>query len=172
MYPLFRRAFVFRSEGWAGNRDNVGVVDQAIDHGRSNHVIAKDAPPFFKRLTNGQDDGAMFVPPTDELEEEIGPPGIHGQIAELIEDQEVQSAEDSQAGAERMITVAAVNSSEEIGDGPKDHSLVRNARANADRDRKVRLPRTGGAEKQNMGLRGVVWVNGDPPRLPTGFPTP
>jgi hypothetical protein len=49
------------------------------------------ARPLFERLVGAQDNRAAFVALADDLEEQIGPALVDGQVAQLIHDQQVRS---------------------------------------------------------------------------------
>src|SRR5215472_3580007 len=102
--PLSGRSLVLGSKAGPINGDDVAVMEEPIQHRTGDHLVAaKDRAPFFEWFVRRQDDGAVLVEAADELEEEIGPPRIHGQIAKFIEDQELETADGIEPGAQRVI---------------------------------------------------------------------
>jgi hypothetical protein len=64
----------------SGHGDDVGVVDQAVDHGRGDHVVAEDLTPAAERLVAGDDQAGALVAGRDELEEQVGGLGLEGDV--------------------------------------------------------------------------------------------
>ena len=58
--------------GVALDVDAGGVVQQPVEDRARDHGVAKHLAPSSEAPVAGQQDGAAFVAPTDELEEEIG----------------------------------------------------------------------------------------------------
>ena len=73
--------------------DDVAVVRQAIKQ-RGGHLgIAEDGGPFPECEVGGDNDRGALVETADEMEEEL-PAGLgEGQIAELVEDDEVEAGQ-------------------------------------------------------------------------------
>ena len=116
-------------------------MEEPIQHRAGDDLVAaKDRAPFFEWFVRRQDDGAVLVETADELEEEISPPRIHGQIAKLIEDQELETADGIEPGAQRVIHGGGDEFVEDLRDRPKHHALVHRARADADGDRQMTFP--------------------------------
>jgi hypothetical protein len=65
-------AAVAESVAGAFEGDDVGVVDDAVDHGGGDDLISEDAGPGAERQIAGQDQGCVLVAGGDELEEEVG----------------------------------------------------------------------------------------------------
>ena len=56
-------------------------------------MIAEDAWPFAEGEIGGDDDRGALVEPADQMEEELATGLGEGQIAELLEDGEVEAGE-------------------------------------------------------------------------------
>lgn len=69
--------------GVALDGDDVGVVDEAVDHGGGDGVVAEDLAPAAEWLVAGDDDGGPLVAGGDELEEQVRGFGLEGQVADL-----------------------------------------------------------------------------------------
>ena len=74
------------------------MVKQPIKDGRGDHSIPKEFLPIGEALVGGDDRGALLIAIGDELEEEIGFPAVHGQVAGFIDDH--------QAGAQISLPLA------------------------------------------------------------------
>jgi len=65
---------------------------QPVEQRRGHFGIAEDAGPFAKGEVGRDDDGCAFVETADEVEQKL-PAGLsEGQIAQLVEDYEVEAA--------------------------------------------------------------------------------
>jgi hypothetical protein len=63
---------VFGAETVAGDRYDVRVVDQSVEHGRCEDGIGEHFAPQLERLVAGQDDRAAFVPLGNDAEDMVG----------------------------------------------------------------------------------------------------
>src|SRR6266852_4108961 len=63
---------VLEPVGIAPNVERDGVVEDAVQDGRSNDSVTEDVPPAAEALVAGEDHGAALVAAADELEEEVG----------------------------------------------------------------------------------------------------
>ncbi len=65
--------------GVAGEGEDLGVVDEAVDHRGRDDVVAEDfAPPTAEGHVAGDEDRALFVAGRDELEEQVRRVGVEG----------------------------------------------------------------------------------------------
>ena len=94
--------------------DDVGVVDQAVDHGGGNGVVAEDLTPAAERLVAGDDDAGGLVAGGDELEEQVGGLGLERDVAHFVDDDEGVA---SQAGDLGLEAAGAVGGGELVGPG-------------------------------------------------------
>ena len=86
--------------------ENVGVVNDAVDHGGGDGLVAEDAAPAGKRQVAGEDQRGVLVSAGDELEEQVGGVLLEGQVADFVDDDQAVAAEctslaDSVTGAVR-----------------------------------------------------------------------
>ena len=70
-------AAVAQPVGGAFEGDDVGVVDDAVDHRGGYDLVAEYAGPGAEGQVAGEDQGGVLVPGGDELEEEVG--GVLGE---------------------------------------------------------------------------------------------
>jgi hypothetical protein len=69
-------------------------MGQTVEERGGHLCITEDAGPFTERQVGGDDDGCPLIEAADQMEEEL-PAGLgEGQVAELVEDQEVEAAEE------------------------------------------------------------------------------
>ena len=69
------------------------MVGEAIEQCGRHLGIAEDAGPFAERQVGGDDDRGALVEPADQMEEQLPASLGEGQIAEFIEDDEVEPGE-------------------------------------------------------------------------------
>ena len=60
--------------------DDVGVVDESVDHGGGHDVVAEDFSPAAELLVAGDDHAGSFVSGGDELEEQVRRFGFEGDV--------------------------------------------------------------------------------------------
>ena len=61
------------------------MVDEAVDHGGGDHVVAEDLAPAAERLVGGDDEAGSFVAAGDDLEEQVGGLGLERDVADLVD---------------------------------------------------------------------------------------
>ena len=88
--------------GWAGGGDaaevavlepvavslegeDFGVVDEPVDHGGGDDVVAEDLAPAAEDLVTGDDQAGSFVAGRDELEEQVRGFGFEGDVADFVD---------------------------------------------------------------------------------------
>src|SRR5215472_16389340 len=64
--------------------DDVGVVDEAVDHGGGDGVVAEDFAPAAELLVAGDDQRCAFVAGADELEEQVRCLVFERDVADLV----------------------------------------------------------------------------------------
>ena len=73
--------------------DDLAMVGQTVEQGRGHLGVAEDGRPFAEGEVGGDDDRGALVEPAHEVEEQL-PAGLgEGQVAELVEDDEVAPGE-------------------------------------------------------------------------------
>ncbi len=73
--------------------EDVGVVDDAVDHRGGDGLVAEDAAPAGERQVAGQDERGVFVAGGDELEEQVRGVLLEGQVADLVDDDQSVAAQ-------------------------------------------------------------------------------
>lgn len=64
--------------GLALDVNNGAVMQDAVQDGGGNGDVCKDLVPLEEGLVGGKDGGRLFVPPGNELEEQIRALDVHG----------------------------------------------------------------------------------------------
>ena len=75
--------------------DDDGVVKQPVEQRGGDDGIAEDLAPFGKAAVGGEDHGALLVAGVDELEEQIAAAGDDRQVADLVDDEQREAAEEA-----------------------------------------------------------------------------
>src|SRR5271155_2796899 len=73
--------------------DDVAVMGEAIEERRGHLGIAEHARPFAEGEIGGDKDRGALVEPADEVEEKLAAGLGEGEIAEFVEDDEVEAGE-------------------------------------------------------------------------------
>src|SRR4051794_16442607 len=73
--------------------DNIAVMSQSIQQRGCHLGVAEDARPFGEGEIGGDDDRGALVEPADQMKEELAAGLGEGQIAELVEHDEVHAGE-------------------------------------------------------------------------------
>ena len=96
---------VLEAVGVAFEGDDVGVVDQAVDHRGGHDVVAEDFAPAAEGLVGGDDQRGPFVAAGDELEEQVGRFGFEGDVPDLVDDDQRVAAQAAQLVLEAPVVV-------------------------------------------------------------------
>jgi hypothetical protein len=88
---LTRLTFFFEPVAFAADVDDGGTVQQAVQGGGSQHgIVGEDLAPIAEGLVAGQGDGLLsLVALADDLEQQAGLQRVQGQVAHLIDDQQL-----------------------------------------------------------------------------------
>ena len=73
--------------------DDVAVMGEAVEERRGHLGVAEDARPFAEGEVGGDDDRGLLVEAADQVEQELAAGLGEGQVAELVEDDEVHPRE-------------------------------------------------------------------------------
>src|SRR3954468_5499027 len=118
--------------------DDVGLVGDAVNDGLGQAGVGEDLGPFAEREVGGDDQAAAFVAFGDDLKDELGGARGQGQVAQLIEADELGAgvaADDAGEFAARFGFLEFVGQSGERGEADAPALL---AGADGQRDREVR----------------------------------
>jgi hypothetical protein len=89
---------VLEPVGVASEGDDFGVVDEPVDHGGGDDIVAEDFSPASERLVGGDDHAGAFVAAGDELEEQVRRFGFERDVADLVDDDQRVAAEPEKLG--------------------------------------------------------------------------
>ena len=98
------------------------MVDESVDHRGGHDVVAEGLAPAAEWQVRCDDDRALLVAGRDELEEQVRGVGVEGDVADLVDDDELVAADLLSsassvpawwAPASRVIQLLAVSNSTE-----------------------------------------------------------
>ena len=128
--------------------DDFGVVDEPVDHGCGDHVVAEDLAPAAEDFVAGDDQARPFVAGGHQLEEQVCGFGFEGDVADLVDHQQGDSGQLGQFGLE---------SAGMVGLGEVGDPLGRGGEVNP-------VPGLAGPDRQadgQVGLAGAGWSQED-----------
>ena len=102
-------------EAVAGELEDGGVVDEAVDGGEGHGGIREDLAPFAEGLVGGDQQGSPLVSGTDEFEQDAGFGLVLGDIGEVVEDQQVVLVELGDGGFEGEFAAGDLQPLDEVG---------------------------------------------------------
>ena len=74
----------------APDRDDVAVVEKAIEDGGSHHGVAEHGAPFPDGSVGRHEHGAALIASADKLKEQVGGIGLERQVAKFVDDEELR----------------------------------------------------------------------------------
>ena len=81
---------IFHSIAWAFDDDGLCMMQEPVkDGGGKGAVVVEDAGPFFIGPVGGDNGSGLFITQAECLEKDVGALFIHGQIAKLIDKQQI-----------------------------------------------------------------------------------
>src|SRR6266566_3799755 len=91
--PGWHSGAVFEAPALVAGFDDFAMMGQAIEE-RGRHLgVAKHTGPIAKGQIGGDDDGSALVKPADQMKEQLAASLSEGQVAELVENDEVHARE-------------------------------------------------------------------------------
>jgi hypothetical protein len=83
--------------------DGDGVMKPAIEDGGGDHRIAEHLASGPEALIAAEDDGPALVAAQDELEEEVGALAVDGDVADLVDDEQLRLPRELEALVEPVL---------------------------------------------------------------------
>ena len=139
--------------GVAFQGDHLGVVDESVDHGGGDHVVAEDFAPAAEGFVAGHDQAGAFVAGGDELEEQVRRFGFERDVADFVDDQAGVAAEPDQLVLEPAGVVGVGEPVDPLGGGGEQDPVPGLAGADRQAGREVGLPVPGGPRNTTLSFR-------------------
>jgi len=112
------------SVGLVSCLQDVGAVGDTVEEGLAEAGVGEDRRPLRERQVGGDDDGGLLCPIGDDLEEHLGSDLGQGNVAHLIEGDQVPLLPSGESAAELAVVAGFDEFVDESGDGGESDSLV------------------------------------------------
>ena len=109
--------------------EDLGVVDETIDHRGGGHVVAEDLTPRGERLVAGDDHRRALVAARDEHEHQARGLGVERDVADLVADQQRDPLQAGELVVELALALRVREQCDPFGRGAKHDALAGEARA-------------------------------------------
>src|SRR6266581_1404196 len=150
-------AFLLEAVALALVVDDRRVMQEAVEDGGGDDPVAEHLAPDGEGLVRGDEDGALLVAAGDELEEQVGGQTVEGQVADLVDDEELGLDEELEPFLETALGVGPGEGGDESGGGGERGAVTESTRLEPDADGEVGLADARGTEEQD-----VVGVGDEP----------
>ena len=128
------------------------MVREPVQQGRRHAFALEDLVPVAEREVAGDQQAAAFVAVGEHLEQEFGPRAAERQIAEFIDDQQVDPVEFLQQCVQRELLLRLFELIHQSRCGEEPGADAFTAGGQAKCDRQVSLPSAGLAEQTDIGV--------------------
>src|SRR5438552_4548849 len=139
--------------GVALQREDFGVVDEAVDHRHGDYLISEDLAPARERLVRGDDHAGALVAGGYQAEHEVGGFRVERYVAYLVDDEHRDERQAARLGVEAVLALGLGEPGHPLGGTRKGDPVAGEAGPDRDRDRKMRLARAGWAQRHDVLLR-------------------
>src|SRR4051812_26011006 len=119
--------------------DDLGVVDEAIDQGDDAGGVGENLAPFGERAVGGDQRAPDLVAARDQLEHQVGVAVGVGEIADLVDHQQLGPGIMAQAPAQSGIAVERAKITEQLTGAGEQHGTAGDQRLMRDILRQRRL---------------------------------
>jgi site-specific DNA recombinase len=137
--------------------DQLGVVDEPVDHRDGDGVVAEDLAPGRERLVRGDDQAGALVAARDEREHQVGGLGVERDVAHLVDHQQRDEGEPPEFLVEAVLALGLGEPGDPLGGGLEEDPVAGEAGPDPERDRDVGLAGAGRTEQDHV-LAGVQEV--------------
>jgi hypothetical protein len=93
MYVAACSGGVLQAPAFVAGFDDVAVIRETVEQSGCHLWIAEDGRPFAEGEVGRDNDGGALVEAAHEVEQELASSLLEGQIAEFIEDHEVEASQ-------------------------------------------------------------------------------
>ena len=109
--------------------EDLGVMDEPVDHRGGGHVVAEDLAPRGERLVAGDDHRCSFVAAGDEHEHQARGLGVERDVADLVTDQQRDPLQAGEFFVELALALRVGQEGDPFGRGLEQDALAGEARA-------------------------------------------
>jgi hypothetical protein len=116
------------------------VVDESVDHGSGDDLVAEDFAATAERLVGGDDQAGALIAAGDELEEQVGCFGFERDVADFVEYDQRVADEPARFGLQPSAAVCVGEPVDPLAGGGEQHPMPGLAAADRESDPQVGLP--------------------------------
>ena len=129
---------------------DVGVVDDAVDHGGGDGLVAEDAAPAAERQVAGQDEGGVLVAGRDELEEQVRGVLLERQVADLVDDDQPVAAQLGEFAWQPTVPVGVGQAGDPVSRGGEQDAVAGVRGLDPQSGRQMRLAGSGWPQEDDV----------------------
>jgi len=152
--PGWHLSAVFETPGRVAGLDDFAVMGQPIEQCGRHLCIAEYTRPVAEREIGSDNNGGALVEPADQMEEQLAASLSERQIAEFVEDDEVEPGQIIGEPSLPASAGFALHSIDEIDDGVKAAARTTADARSRDGDRQMRFAGAGSADQYDIALFG------------------
>ena len=141
---------VFEPVAGAFEGDDFGVVDDAVDHGRGDDLVAEDVSPAGEGQVLGQDQRGVLVAGGDELEEQVRGVLLERDVADLVDDDQSVAAQPDEFLGQPPALVGRLEPGDPVDGGGEQHPVAELGGRDARAGREVGFAGAGRAEQDDV----------------------
>lgn len=145
---------VLEAVGVAFEVDDVGVVDESVDHGGGCDVVPGRFAPAAEGFVGGDDQGGPCVAGGHELEEQVGRFGFEGDVPDLVDDDQRVPAHAAQLVLQAPVVVRCGEAVDPLAGGGEQHPVPGLAGADRDAGGQLSLAGAGRSGEDHVVLGG------------------
>jgi site-specific DNA recombinase len=120
--------------------DDVGVVDEAVDHGAGDDVVTKHLAPAAEHLVAGDDQARPLISAGHQLEEQVCRFGFERDVAHLVDDQARVAAEADEFILQPACVMGGGEPVDPLARGREQHPMPGLAGTDRQTRREMRFP--------------------------------
>src|SRR5581483_11364961 len=136
----------------AVDREHGAVVEEPVEDGGGDGGVLEDLAPVGDAAVGREDDRAVFVAAGDDLEEVAGGFGGQGEVAELVDDQQLWAVPEAHRRLPAALERGALCFGDEVGGGRVVDAVALLGGVAAERDGEHRLADAGRPDQQHVAL--------------------
>src|SRR6516164_9675231 len=156
-----RSGAVLEAPALVAGLDDVAMVSEAVEEGCGHLRVTEHARPIAEGEVGGDDDRGALVGPADQMEQQLTAGLGEGEIAEFIEDDEVEAREIIGDAALAPGAAFGLELVDEIDGGEEASARSGADAASRDRDGQMRLSRSGSSDQDDVALLGDEAASGE-----------
>ena len=123
---------------------------ETIEDRAGDGLVVEHGAPVSRCSVGGQDDRPALIARGHHLEEKVGGVLVDGQVAELVDDEDVGPGEGAQLLVERGVALRRRQLVDDLHRGAEEHAVSSLAGGDAKGDREVALAETGRPDEQDV----------------------